>query len=214
MSQCWQIHLERASTPQVELYHAQSAVVGTQSPTWTIPISGQGQQFDVCFPSYYHVPIGWAASLVNTRSPFIQLGWTDTHSHTHTSTHACSCTHMWYFICFQKITNLLLALKLFVRLCWLPWAIYGVEQLMVVSDVSTTYYGNRHTYVMLDYNCIIWLAFITPHKVTSFVLFSVNLNSVHRSPQHVMYNSYKQYCSIPSMQVSLCKSCEKIISST
>jgi len=37
------------------------------------PISGHGQQFDISFPSYYQVPIdvtpGWAASLVNTRSP-------------------------------------------------------------------------------------------------------------------------------------------------
>jgi len=34
--------------------------------------------FNVCFPNYYHVPIDvtaeWAASLVYTRSPFIQLG--------------------------------------------------------------------------------------------------------------------------------------------
>ena len=31
--------------------------VGTRSPTWTTPISGHGQQFDICFPSYYQVPI-------------------------------------------------------------------------------------------------------------------------------------------------------------
>jgi len=54
--------------------------VGTLGPTWTTPISRHGQQFDICFPSYYQVPIdvtaGWAASLVNT-----------THIHTHTHIH-------------------------------------------------------------------------------------------------------------------------------
>ena len=59
--------------------------VGTQSPTWTTPISRHGQQFDICFPSYYQVPIdvtaGWAASLVNTKSPFIQHKQTQTHLH-------------------------------------------------------------------------------------------------------------------------------------
>ena len=36
------------------------------------------RQLSICFPIYYQLPIdvtaGWAASLVNTRSPFIQLG--------------------------------------------------------------------------------------------------------------------------------------------
>ena len=77
MSWCWQIYLGRASVQQVGLYHVQGDGMGTQSPTWITPISGHGQQFDICFPSYYQVPIdvtaGWAASLVNTRSPFIQL---------------------------------------------------------------------------------------------------------------------------------------------
>jgi len=35
-------------------------------------------RFDICFPTYYQVPIdvtaGWGASIVNTRSPFLQLG--------------------------------------------------------------------------------------------------------------------------------------------
>ena len=43
-----------ANPPEVllGLYHAQGDDVGTQSPTWTTPISGHGQQFDICFPSY------------------------------------------------------------------------------------------------------------------------------------------------------------------
>ena len=52
--------------------------VGTQSLSWTTHIRAHGQQFEIRFASYYQVPIdvtvGWAASLVNTRSPFIQLG--------------------------------------------------------------------------------------------------------------------------------------------
>ena len=43
----------RTSTPQVGLYHVQGDGVGTQSPTWTTPISGHGQQFDICFPSWH-----------------------------------------------------------------------------------------------------------------------------------------------------------------
>jgi len=89
----------KASTPQVGLYHAQGDCVGTQSPTWTTPISGHGQQCDICFPSYYQVPIdataGWAASPVHTHTHT----HTDTHTHTHTHTRARmhtytqSCTH-------------------------------------------------------------------------------------------------------------------------
>ena len=55
MSQCWQIHLEEGWC--LRLNHAQGDGVGTQGPTWTTPISGNGQQFDICFPSYYQVPI-------------------------------------------------------------------------------------------------------------------------------------------------------------
>ena len=48
--------------------------MGTQSPTWTIPISGHGQQFDICNNQEpIDVTAGWAASLLNTRSPLIQL---------------------------------------------------------------------------------------------------------------------------------------------
>ena len=40
-----------------------------------VPEVVRGQQFDICFPSYYQVPIdvtaGWAASPVYTRSPLI-----------------------------------------------------------------------------------------------------------------------------------------------
>jgi len=62
----------RASTPQVGLYHVQGDGVGTQSLK---PISGHAQQFEICFPSNCQdVAAGWAASLVNTRFPFIQLG--------------------------------------------------------------------------------------------------------------------------------------------
>ena len=54
----------RASTSQVMLNHAQGDGVGTQSPTWTTPISGHG---DICFPSYYQVPIdviaGWTGAM-------------------------------------------------------------------------------------------------------------------------------------------------------
>jgi len=59
---------------QVELCHVQGDGVGTRGPTWTTPISGHGQHFDIFFPSYYQVSIdviaGWAASPVYTRSPF------------------------------------------------------------------------------------------------------------------------------------------------
>jgi len=59
--------------PEMGLWHDS---VGTQSPTLTSPISRHGQQFDSCFPGYYQAPVdviaGWAASLVNTRSPFIR----------------------------------------------------------------------------------------------------------------------------------------------
>ena len=41
----------------IGLNHAQGDGVGTQGPTRTTPISGHGQQFDICFPSYYQVPI-------------------------------------------------------------------------------------------------------------------------------------------------------------
>ena len=72
------MHLGRASTPEVGLYHDQGNGVGTWSPTWITPINGHGQQFDICFPGYYQVPIDvtaeWAAFLVNTRSSLIQLG--------------------------------------------------------------------------------------------------------------------------------------------
>ena len=61
------------STLQVGLYHAQGNGVSTQSPTWTTPISGHGQQSDICFPSYYQLQV-----LIYT------AGWT---GHAHTDTH-------------------------------------------------------------------------------------------------------------------------------
>ena len=39
---------------QVRLNHAQGDGVGTQGPTWTTPISGHGQQFDICFTQHTH----------------------------------------------------------------------------------------------------------------------------------------------------------------
>ena len=61
----------------MELFHA---LGDGASPTWTIPISGHGQQFEFASSvttSHYQVPIdvtaGWAVSPVHTRSPFIQL---------------------------------------------------------------------------------------------------------------------------------------------
>ena len=36
----------------------QGDIVGTESPTWTTPINGHGEQIKICFPSYYYqVPI-------------------------------------------------------------------------------------------------------------------------------------------------------------
>jgi len=64
----------RASTLLVGLYHAKGNGVGAQCPTRTTPISRQGQQFDICFISYYQVlTAGWAVSPVGARSPFD--GW-------------------------------------------------------------------------------------------------------------------------------------------
>ena len=48
---------ERAITPQVGLYNSQGNGVSAQSPTWTTPINGHGQQFDICFPSFHQVPL-------------------------------------------------------------------------------------------------------------------------------------------------------------
>ena len=45
-SQCWQIHLGRAST-----WH-QGDGVGTWNPTWTTPISWHAKHCDICFPSF------------------------------------------------------------------------------------------------------------------------------------------------------------------
>ena len=89
----------RTSTLQVGLYHVQNDDVGIRNPTWTTPIRRHEMQFDICFPNYQQVSIdvtgGWAASLVNTRFPFMQLGRQDTHtlSDTHTHTHACTHAH-------------------------------------------------------------------------------------------------------------------------
>jgi len=47
-------------------------------PPGTHLLVKHGQQFDICFISYYQVPInvtaGWTAFLVNTMCLFIQLG--------------------------------------------------------------------------------------------------------------------------------------------
>ena len=52
----------RVSAPQMGLYHALGNGVSTCSPTWTTPINGHGRQFDICFPSYFQVPIDVTAS--------------------------------------------------------------------------------------------------------------------------------------------------------
>ena len=36
---------------------SQDDSVGTISPTWTTPISRHGQQFDICLPNNYQVPL-------------------------------------------------------------------------------------------------------------------------------------------------------------
>ena len=62
------------------------------------PLVDMDSSFDICFPSYYQVPIdviaGGATSLVYTRSPIYTAGqtgtvltYTHTHIHTHTYTH-------------------------------------------------------------------------------------------------------------------------------
>jgi len=91
----------RAITLQVGLYHAQGDGVGTLNLSRATPISRHVQQFDICLPSYYEVPIditaGWAASLDNTTFPFIHTHsltpYVRSYTHTHTRTHACTHTY-------------------------------------------------------------------------------------------------------------------------
>ena len=62
----------RASTLQMGCTMSLDDGVGTQSPTRSTPISETWTAVDICFPSYYQVPIDvtarWAPSLVNTSS--------------------------------------------------------------------------------------------------------------------------------------------------